>query len=44
MYHLAFFVYTSDFGRCVSGSLIIISRCYKIRFPMREPSPSVLAD
>ena len=29
MYHLAFFVYTSDFWRCVSGSLIVISRCYK---------------
>ena len=30
MYHLAFFVYTSDFGRCVSGSHIVISRCYKL--------------
>ena len=29
MYHLAFFVYTSDFGRYVSGSHIVISRCYK---------------
>lgn len=30
MYHLAFFVCTSDFGRCVSGSHIVISRCYKL--------------
>lgn len=29
MYHLAFFVLKSDFGRYVSGSLIVISRCYK---------------
>lgn len=29
MYHLAFFVLISDFGRCVSGSHIVISRCYK---------------
>lgn len=29
MYHLAFFVLMSDFGRCVSGSHIVISRCYK---------------
>lgn len=26
MYHLAFFVYTSDFGRCVFGSPYLISR------------------
>lgn len=30
MYHLAFFVLMSDFGRCVSGSHIVISRCYKL--------------
>ena len=29
MYHLAFFVLMSDVGRYVSGSLIVISRCYK---------------
>lgn len=30
MYHLTFFVLMSDFGRCVSGSHIVISRCYKL--------------
>lgn len=37
MYHLAFFVYTSDFGRCVSGSHIVISRCYKFICFNEEP-------
>lgn len=43
MYHLAFFVYTSDFGRCVSGSHIVISRCYKLFVLIGSLSPSVLA-
>ena len=37
MYHLAFSVLMSGFGRCVSGSHIVISRCYKFICFDREP-------
>ena len=44
MYHPAFFVLKSDFGRYVSGSLIVqdVIRLYYVA-DIGEPSPSVIA-